>query len=117
MNAEATSNPEESRAESPYPEPPPLSIKGLFLPFGPIRKPPSVGRRLWKSLSDTKWKAAWLAVQMYRDSVHWEGKPWPGWEAFERDLAFQFAVLLSLLNALPQGGSLGSACSSCSLTA
>ena len=41
---------------------------------------------------------------MYDDLIRLRGKLDPGWEAFERDLASQFATLLLFLRALPREG-------------
>jgi len=81
------------------PESPP-SIKGLFLPVGePIPK------RIGKSvLRQRKRMGEFVskALRIYLDSVDRFGSPYPGWEVFERDLAFQFALVLSLLHSVPR---------------
>jgi hypothetical protein len=73
-----------------YPAPPPSSA-GLFIPSGvpmrnEIREP------------------VWAAVGMYDASIRLHGKPYPGWESFERELASQFATLLMFLRGLPREG-------------
>lgn len=67
-----------------YPEPPPrLNVEPLL----------GLGR-LGKPFRE--------AIRIYSDSVVIRGLPYPGWETFERDLAFNFAVLIRLLGELPQ---------------
>jgi hypothetical protein len=74
-----------------FPEPVPCSVAGLFLPLVP-----AIPREIRKPV--------WLALRMYCDAISLRNKPWPGWETFERELAFQFATLLILLQALPRDG-------------
>jgi hypothetical protein len=70
------------------PEPPP-SIDGVFIPTGR-----AIARDLHRSI--------WAAVGMYSDACRRNGRPYPGWEPFERALATQFAFLLLFLKALPR---------------
>lgn len=65
-----------------YPEPPPDIMFDLF-ELGPIREP-FIG-----------------AVIIYSEAVKQRGTPYPGWEKFERYLAYSFALLLRFLAALP----------------
>jgi hypothetical protein len=46
----------------------------------------------------------WQALKMYSDAIRIQGKPWPGWGLFERELASEFATLLMLLRGLPREG-------------
>jgi hypothetical protein len=45
---------------------------------------------------------AWAALEMYQYAMR--GRPSPGWESFERELASEFATLLLFLRALPREG-------------
>jgi hypothetical protein len=74
---------------SDFPEPPPISVAGLFFPANS-----AIPREIKK--------AVWQALKMYCETISFRGAPWPGWEGFERELAFQFATLLSFLGASPR---------------
>ncbi len=77
-----------SEGESNFPEPPPIR-PGAFLPLA-------------QGIHRDVGEYVWLAVRMYLDSIQLRGKPWPGWESFERDLAELFAMLLLFLKSLPK---------------
>jgi hypothetical protein len=72
-----------------FPDPPPFSVGNLFFPCES-----AIPREIHK--------AVWGALEMYCDAVIVRNEPWPGWERFERELAFQFATLLFFLRALPK---------------
>jgi hypothetical protein len=77
-----------SKHHSPFPVPPP-PMNGMFFPPnrpGGLKIPDGV----------------WQAVNMYVWSIDRLGKPYPGWESFERELALEFALLLSFLKVLPR---------------
>lgn len=78
----------QSQISKSIPEPPPTA-RGLFLPLG---------TRIPRELQ----QHAWAALKMYLDAIRVCGKPWPGWESFERELASEFATLLLFLRVLPQ---------------
>ncbi len=42
------------------------------------------------------------AVRLYTDSIHRHGRPYHGWEDFERFLAYSFGILVRFLAALPR---------------
>ena len=73
-----------SRTPPKQPEPPPPFPDPPLFGFGNIRKP------------------FLQAVIIFSDSISLFGKPYRGWEPFERQLAYNFALLLRLLAALPQ---------------
>ena len=47
-------------------------------------------------------KHFFTAVRWYVESVRDAGKLWPGWETFERKLAFDYALILLLLSEVPR---------------
>ena len=49
-------------------------------------------------------KHVWEALRLYLRAIELHGRPFPGWEPFERSLASQFATLLLFLGALPREG-------------
>ena len=75
-----------------YLEPPPF--RGFFLTRGPSGPIPL-------GVSKSKRRALWVplrgALEWHLSAVNRWGRPYAGWEPFERDLATEFGLLLLIL--------------------
>lgn len=74
------------------PEPPP---KVSFLD---LRRP---AQKETRAIRSERNEDVWKALRMYLKAIELHGRPYPGWEPFERSLAEQFALLLVVLRGLP----------------
>ena len=63
--------------------------------------PPSVPGPPLSKLPQTVSKAYVEAVRTYYESIAVFGKPYPGWQEFERRLACEYALLVRLLSGIP----------------
>jgi hypothetical protein len=75
-----------------YPEPPPQ------VSFLDLRRRAQKETRIIRSEQN---EYVWNALRMYLKAIELHGRPYPGWEPFERSLAEQFAVLLVAVRGLP----------------
>jgi hypothetical protein len=85
---------DQPESRSQFPEPPP-SVAGMFFPS-------NTANAQIRKISRSETSNVWKALRVYFDAVRLGGQPYPGWDAFERELAYQFAFLLLFLGELPR---------------